>query len=174
MIEKILTDYWAHVTLILLAISYFIKRIFDNKSKKIEINHSLFQQNRLNVVNSFFSNYTKAELMWEQLAIYEILSKKLDVKAIDNIIWPILNELKKNQIELQVYFNDRDIISFNKVIDNLYSVNKKLSELYFDYDIKKTVATKSSDFFLFRVKINEENTKIIKDICVIVKNTFAS
>jgi len=98
MIEKLLTTYWGQTTLILLAIAYFIKRIFDNKSKKIEINHSLFQQKRLKVLNDFYSNYAKTEFLWDHLAIYDILSNKLVAKEIDNIIWPILNDLKKNQI----------------------------------------------------------------------------
>lgn len=172
MIERILTNYWGQVTLILLAVAYFIKRIYDNKSKKIEINHSLFQQNRLNVVNDFFANYAKIELMWEQLAIYDILSNKLDAKAIDNIIWPILNELKKNQIELQIYFNDSEMIYFNNLVNGVFSINNKLKELYFDYDWKKTADNKSDDFLLFRENANLNNRLIIKDICLIVKNTY--
>jgi len=55
-IKDLLTIYWSQFTLILIAIGslvfYFIKRHFDKSSKKIEINHSLFQQNRLNLNNS--------------------------------------------------------------------------------------------------------------------------
>jgi hypothetical protein len=71
-LKDIFTTYWSQVTLILLAVGYLIKRGLDIKSKKTEINHSLFQQNRISSVKTFFSKYAKTELMWNQLAIYEI------------------------------------------------------------------------------------------------------
>ncbi len=62
-IEELFTTYWSQVTLLIIGIGYFIKRIFDQKSKKLEINHSLFQQNRINAVSKFLSTYAKTELM---------------------------------------------------------------------------------------------------------------
>ena len=43
-IADLFTTYWSQMTLILLGVGYFFKRWFDNKSKKIEINHSIYQQ----------------------------------------------------------------------------------------------------------------------------------
>lgn len=172
MIEQLFTAYWSQMTLILLAFAYFIKRIFDNKSKKIEINHSLFQQYRLRVTNDFFVNYAKAELMWEHLAIYDILSNKLNAKEIDSIVWPILNELKKNQIELQIYFNDNDMMHFNNLVDGIFSINKLLGELYFDFDKDKTLTNKSGIYSLFKLQVLEKNNQIINQLSKSIKNTY--
>jgi hypothetical protein len=62
---------------------------------KNEINHFLFQQNRLLALNRFFENYAKTELMWTQIAIYGILSNKLLPKEIYKLIFPRLNDLEK-------------------------------------------------------------------------------
>lgn len=172
MIEKILTEYWSQATLVLLTIAYFIKRIFDDKSKKIEINHSLFQQNRLKITNAFFGNYAKSELLWEQLSIYEIFSNKFSAKEIDQMIWPILNELIKNQIELQVYYNDKEMVYFNTLIDNIFSINKRLRDLYFDYDPKNTEISRANDFTFFRLMVVENNKKELKSLCKSIKLTY--
>jgi hypothetical protein len=66
-IEKLFTEYWSQFTLLLIGFGYFIKRIFDNISKRQEINHSLFQQKKLEVANSFFSTYAKAELIFTHI-----------------------------------------------------------------------------------------------------------
>ena len=52
-LKELFTTYWSQITLLLIGISYFIKRGFDIKTRKIEINHSLYQQNRLSTVNRF-------------------------------------------------------------------------------------------------------------------------
>ena len=171
-LKDLFTTYWSQVTLLLIGISYFIKRGLDIKSKKIEINHSLYQQNRLSAINRFFENYAKAELMWNQIAIYDILSRKLSPKEIDQLIFPILNELKKNILELMIYFNESDYKNFKLLVANVESINDKLSELYFDYnpDINDTI--KSNEFQLIKMTAYQKNNKILPIISNVIKETF--
>lgn len=91
-LKDLFTTYWSQVTLILLAIGYLLKRLLNNKSRKMEINHSLYQQNRILTLKSYFSNYAKAELMWQQLSIYEILEHKMTAKEIR-----VLDQLKETR-----------------------------------------------------------------------------
>jgi len=42
-IKEILTTYWSQTLLLLLGIGYLVKRGLDFRSKKKEINHSLFK-----------------------------------------------------------------------------------------------------------------------------------
>ena len=143
-LTDLFTTYWSQVTLILLALGYFIKRILDNKSKKIEINHSLFQQNRINTVNRFFSVSVKVELMFNQIATYEILEHKLNAKDIDKIVFTQLNEMSQVLLELKIYFEKKEHSYFQRLSDSLFSINHKLSELYFDNNPDKNPVTKSS------------------------------
>lgn len=171
-LKDLFTTYWSQVTLLHIGISYFIKRGLDIKSKKIEINHSLYQQNRLSAINRFFENYAKAELMWNQIALYDILSRKLSPKEIDQIIFPILNELKKNLLELMIYFKDSDNKNFKLLVYNVESINDKLRELYFDYNSKNDDITKSNGFQLNKMIAYQNNDKILIDLSNVIKETF--
>ena len=171
-LKELFTTYWSQITLLLLGLSYFIKRGFDIKSKKIEINHSLYQQNRLSTVNRFFENYAKAEMMWNQIAIYDILSRKFAPKEIDKLIFPTLNELDKNLLELMIYFEEPDYKKFKILVSNIKSINNKLSELYFDYDSKIKDTQKSTSLELIKIKVYRENEKILIDLNKIMKDIY--
>jgi len=170
--KELFTTYWSQITLLLLGISYFIKRGFDIKTKKVEINHSLYQQSRLSTVNRFFENYAKAEMMWNQIAIYDILSRKFAPKEIDNLIFPTLNELDKNLLELMIYFDDQDYLKFKTLASNVKSINGKLRDLYFDYDPKKTDTEKWNGFELIKNIVYLENEKILNDLNKVMKDIF--
>jgi len=171
-IKDILTTYWSQVTLVSFAIGYLIKRALDNQSKKIEINHSLFQQNRILTVNKFFSNYAKTELMWNQIAIFDILSRKISSKEIDTLIFPTINTLKETIFELKIYFKPEDLYLFEELTDEILSINRVLSELYFNPDTKMSLAEKSTDFDLYKNKILKENKEKIENLCLMVRGTF--
>jgi len=175
-IKDLLTTYWSQFTLILIAIGslvfYFIKRHFDKSSKKIEINHSLFQQNRLKTVTDFFANYVRAETMWNQIAIWEILERKIDANEIDKMIFPILNDLKRTLFELKIYFKKEDYKHFEDLVNGIYSINGKLSELYFDYDKEKKLVHKANEFSFHKDDILKKNSEIIDKICLIISDTY--
>lgn len=171
-LKELFTTYWSQITLLLFGISYFIKRGFDIKSKKVEINHSLYQEHRLSVVNRFFENYAKAKLMWNQIAIYDILSRKFEPKKIDKLIFPTLNELEKNLLELMIYFDESDYKKFKILVYNVKSINRKLNELYFDYDPKITDTNKANDFELIKMKAYQENERILIDLNNVMKKTY--
>jgi hypothetical protein len=171
-LKDLFTTYWSQITLILFGIGYFVKRGFDVKTKKIEINHSLYQQNRLSTVNRFFENYAKAEMMWNQIAIYDILSKKFAPNEIDKLIFPTLNELDRNILELMIYFEEPDHKKFKTLVSNLKSINQKLIELYFEYDPQKTTTNKSNDFELIKIKVYQVNEKILADLNRVIKEIY--
>ncbi len=162
------------MTLLLIGLGYFIKRGFDNKSKKIEINHTIYQQNRITAVNKFYENYAKAELMWNQIAIYDILSRKLSAKEIDKIIFPILNELDKDLLELRIYFTVKQHQYFNDLVENILSINGKLSNLYFDYNQDLTDTVKAIEFDFFKTDTLKKNNEILDKISQIIRETYKS
>ena len=169
---ELLTTYWSQVLIVLAGLGYLLKRILDLRSKKTETNHSLFQQNRLSAVNRFFDNYSKSELMWNQIAIYDILERKLSAKEIDKIIFPVLNELDKNVLELMIYFNEKEMQNFKLIALNFKSINRALSSIYFDYDQDKTITNKSNEFALAKEKALISNEKILIKLASDIKKTF--
>lgn len=173
-IEKLFTTYWSQVTLLLVGVGYFIKRGFDLKSKKLEINHSLFQQNRITAVSNFLAAYGKTELMWRELAIYQILSKTLDPNQIDRIIWPPLNEMKKSVLELKIYFDKEVHQNFEKMLDGFLSINNKLSALYFGGSSELSLIQKSNSFHSFKDQQLKENETLLTEVCEKIKGIYKS
>jgi hypothetical protein len=171
-ITELFTTYWSQLTLILLGIGYFIKRVFDNISNKREINHNLFQQNRIDSLNRFFKAYSKTEQMWTSIAIWDILDHKLSAKELDNIVFPLLNELKASVMELQIYFKDKDHKHFEDIVQNIILIKGKLGEVYFDFNPDRNIITNSNNFQYFRDDKLKENEKILKNISQMIQKTF--
>lgn len=171
-IEKLFTEYWSQFTLLLIGFGYFIKRIFDNISKRQEINHSLFQHKKLEVANSFFSTYAKAELIFTHIKIYQILRNEFTPSEIDEMVFPTINELKKNLIELQIYLDEINHKKFEQLFKNMNLINNKLSELFFSNDTNLTNTQKSNNYHFFREKIMEENHILLKEITTNLRKAF--
>jgi hypothetical protein len=171
-IDELLTTYWSQMILLLSFVGYFGKRLFDNKSKKREINHNLFQQNRIDSLSKFFKAYSKTEQMWTSIAIWDILDHKLSTKELDNIVFPLLNELKASVMELQIYFKGKEHKHFEEIIENIILINGKLGEVYFDFNPDKNIITNSNNFQYFRDDKLKENEKILKKISLMIQKTF--
>jgi hypothetical protein len=171
-LKEFLTTYWSQTTLILIGVGYLIQRTLNLKAKKLEINHGLFQQKRLESVNDFFSSYAKTEQMWIHLAIYDILNNRLDAKEIDNIIFPHINELQKDVLKLQIYFDENDHKLFREILQNIKDINSTLMEVYFDFDPEQNTTLKSNAFTSTRNKKLNENEILFRKLSLILKRTF--
>ncbi|MEO6329752.1 MAG: hypothetical protein ABIO55_12505 [Ginsengibacter sp.] len=173
-LKELFTTYFSQVTLLLLSIGYIVGTIVNYRSKKLEINHSLFQQNKILAVSNFMSNYAKTELMWSHIAIYEILSNNLKAKEIDGIIWPPLNEMKKSVLELKIYFNGEDHIAFEKILDGFLSVNEELSNLYSSSNKELELIHKSNKFHSFKETALKQNEDLLTKVCEEIRRIYKS
>jgi len=171
-LKELLTTYFSQLTLILAALGYMLKRVFDTISKKTEINHNLFQQKRLESVNNFFKTYAQTEQMWNSISTWDILEHKIPAKEMDSIIFPHINELKRNVLELQIYFDDKEHKSFVDILDNVNSINSKLSKVYFDYNPEKTYIDKSNEFLDHKFQKLKDNKNIFREISLTLKKMF--
>lgn len=172
-IKDLLTIYWSQVTLILIGLGYFVQRAFNLKAKKLEINHNLFQQRRLESVNSFFLNYSKVEQMWVHLSVHRILNQDLDAHEIDAMIFPPINELQKDVLQLQIYFDESEHILFKEIFQNVQSINTELMKIYFDEDDSFSSISKSNNFTSFRNKKLNANDLLFKKLSEELKRLFS-
>ncbi len=172
MLKELLTTYWSQVTLLLLGIAFFIKRLFDNKSKKVEINHSLFQQNKIDTVNNYFKNYARVELMWRQIQTWKIFSREVSTVEMDNIIWPPLNDLKQSILELKLYFDDDIHTHFNEILENFLSINSELMDIHFGDNEGLNAIKKSNRFSVFKDKAIRRNGEILGIISKKFRQSF--
>lgn len=172
-VEELLTTYWSQTTLILLGIGYIIKKILDGISNKREFNHKLFQQYRLKAISDFFSSYAKTEQMLKDISIDKVLEYKVETKEMDKIVFTPIDELRKNILELRIYFpNEEEHSIFNEILENALKINAKLSAIYFNYDKETSPIVKSNNFRSFRDEKIAENNRLIADLSIIIRRTF--
>lgn len=171
-IMDFLTKYWSQIGVVLFGIGFIIRLLLESRYKKIEINHSLFQQNRINTVNSFFSYYAKAELMWNQIAYYSILEHTINVKEIDKMILPTMNDLNRTVLELKMYFNSKDHSYFQKLAEGFTFINGKLIKLYFNSSDDMNVIVKANEFTRYRDEILDKNKFVIDELCLRIRRAF--
>ena len=174
LIKELLTIYWGQITVLLLGLGYFIKRYFDSKSKKLEINHSLFQQNKINAISTFFYNYAKVESTWFGLKIYDVLDRKMTVDEIDNIIWPPINDLKKSVLELKIYFDQGSHKHFQNALDTYLELNDQLCRLYFNYDRDTKTTNKVNAFYLSQDNTKRKLVPILENITLVCRISFST
>lgn len=172
-IEKLLTVYWPQTTLLLVAVGYPIKRALDNKSKKIEINYTIFQQRRLEALQRFILAYSNIEQVWRVLNIDEIASRSITAKEIDNMIEPPLKEMKSSVLELQVYLDNKDFVLFEQILFNTNIYQSLLSNLYYNYETDKTHYQKLMNFRKESEPYLIRNKELIGKVNDIVKKTFS-
>lgn len=173
-IKDIFTTYWSQATLLLLGLGFLIKRLLDIKSKKLEINHSLFQQNILELVNKFSANYKKVELMWHQIAIYDVIDRKLTAKQLDNIVFPVMNDLDETIQELRMYFDDNQHKYFTDIKQNLLLIHGELSDIYSSVREDLTAIQKANNYSAAKTKVYAENKKILNSISEMIRKSFKS
>ncbi|QQU04750.1 hypothetical protein [Myroides odoratus] len=172
-IDKLLTLYWSQMAFLLLGLGFIIKSVISLRTKKIEINHNLFQQKRLETLNSFFSNCATAERMWKDIPIYDILSYKITSKEIDKLIFPIVNEIRRNVFELKIYFELDTYKEFEMILKNMELINGKLSEQYFNYNPEVNIITKANNFQFTLDDILKENELAYNRIAKNIKKKFS-
>lgn len=173
MLRELLTTYWSQLTLLILGGAYFIKRAFDKADKRIEIDHTLFQQNRIIAVNEFYRNYAKAELMWSQLQIWNILQNTKTADEIDAYIWPPMNDLKKSILELSIYFLPQEHRYFEKAFKSLLMLNNRLSALYYMANKDVNIMERVNSFEGFKEKAFKDNEQVLLVISENVRYAFS-
>jgi len=168
--NEFLITYNSLITLALLSVAYFVKRKYDLKTKKIETHYSFFQQNKVNAVKSFFENYNAAERMWHAFPVSAFTGTTHTAAEIDKIVWPHLNAVKSSIVELNLYFNEKQIRPFQDIYDSLMLVQRYGLMAFFDRD-EDNYAKDNFETAKERLKHNDA---FLKEIGVNVRKSFHS
>ena len=144
----------------------------DTRSKKIEINHSLFQQNRLSALNIFFISYSKAVALWKHISIYKVVSREYDTIEMDDLTIPTLIELDSSLFELRIFFDESEYKKFKELVKNIWKIHKRLVDLYLEYESVTSQNKKANSFELFKTQVFEDNENILNDLTKSLKDIF--
>lgn len=171
-LKEILTTYWSQVTLLILGVAYFMKNLIDLKSKKTELNHNLFQERKLNALNSFFKSYSSIYLMWYNFTPYSVINGRYNLDDLDDMIFTKLNELNTIVLELKIYFNKKNHQEFEYILASMYNINALLKKIVFT-DNSENRKQLIDDFEKYKKEVFELNQKTISTICENIKKNFS-
>jgi len=171
-IKDILTTYWSQTTIILLAIGFVVRSYTDLKAKKTEINHNLFQEKKMESVNKFFSNTATTIQMWKNLPVIPILENHYTSKEIDKLIFPELNELRRNVFELKIYFDKKEHLEYDNILKLMQQINANLSSTYSSLEKETPIIVKSNNFQSLRDQKLNEIDKILESITEKIRKEF--
>lgn len=171
-LEMIFTKYWPQVTLVLGAFAYFIQRLFDYKSKKVEINHSIFQQNRIDAVNRFFKTYNDAKRAWHELNYWDAIESRMPASELDSKIQSSVQAVRLSILELRFYFEPKIYDIFVQIEKGLDEIYNTMSVLRGDYSERENKIVRGNRFSFTKEKNFKANDKLITHLCDLLRKDF--
>jgi hypothetical protein len=114
--KELATTYSGVTIAVIALVGYFIKRVYDLKSKKVEIRYSLFQQNKITALTYFVSSYVHMDKlmykMWVdgELSVPSVLESELE-SGVENF------RIALNQLNL--YLSPIEMNEFRKLLMNM-------------------------------------------------------
>jgi hypothetical protein len=171
-VDILFTKYGTYVTLFFGVIAYFIKRAYDYKSKKIEINHSIFQQHRIDSVNRFFINYNAAKAMWRELPHYDVIENVTSAKDLDNKVQPVMRDLRLSMLELRFYFEPKTYALFEEIENGLNKIYNTVGTLRGDYGKRENKIARGNKLSFSMDENFRANDKLIGQLCDLIRENY--
>ena len=165
-LKDILTTYWAQTVLLMAVIGFLLKRIFDLRTKKIEVKQSLFQQNRNTAIIRFIDTYIGLQSLYRQ-----ILSQTFDNNNIGNTDFNKLADEKYEQLYssffyFTIFLDPLEQARYADLVTEMRNISTKI------IDTSTKVYTGDKDLLIAelkayisdKLKVNKENIKVIGQI----------
>lgn len=118
--DLILGKYWSQVILLLGIVSYFLKRAFDLKSKKLEISFTVFQTNKIKAFEAFVSICKILQLKVSYLS-KTLTTIKYDLSALSNELRDNIFSLNQAVGHLEIYIPNHEL-EYIKTIHNNFTL----------------------------------------------------
>ena len=165
-LKDILTTYWAQTVLLMAVLGFLLKRIFDLRTKKIEVKQSLFQQNRNTAIIRFIDTYIELQSLYRQ-----ILSQTFDNNTIGNTDFYKLAEEKYEQLYssffyFKIFLDPLEQARYADLVTEMRNISTKL------FDTSTKIYTGDKDLLIAELKAyisdklkeNNENIKVIGQV----------
>ncbi|MES2328581.1 MAG: hypothetical protein V4539_03195 [Bacteroidota bacterium] len=162
-LRDLLTTYWAQTVLAVAAVAYLIKRILDERSKKIAIKQELFQQKRNAIVMQFLDAYIELQKLYRQ-----ILNPSFDIQTITSKDYLLkvdekFEELYAAYFRFRIFVDQMEQTRYSDLVTamrNILVEINKTSKAMVTGDNETTVAGLQK-YISERLKENNENLKVI-------------
>lgn len=152
---RYIISYWAQISFALAFGIYFIKETRSFFYKKKEINHSLYQQKKIEAIDQYIRDYSDCKKAFRELYIYGIFCGEVPAKEVDIALEP-LNRLESSSRFLILYLDDELYSRFEKITNGVLSLSTKLSILKSNSTCKDNPIELDVMFTKFRCEVNKE------------------
>lgn len=165
-LKDILTTYWAQTVLLLAAFGFLLKRIFDLRTKKIEVKQSLFQQNRNTAIIRFIDTYIGVQGAYRQ-----ILSWTFDTNKIGNTDFNKLTEAKYEKLYdsyfyFKMFLDPSEQVRYADLVTEMKNISEKIIETSIKIHAgdKDLLIAELKTYISDKLKENNNNIKVIGQI----------
>lgn len=100
-------------------ITYLVNRYYDLRLRKIEIKHSLFQENKFTAITYFLSGYIHADKLIRKIVIDDSISLPVDE---EKQIMAALQNLKVALTQLNLYLSPEEMSEYIKLHENVSGI----------------------------------------------------
>jgi len=115
-------------------IGYFIKRIFDLKSKKIEIKYNLYHQAKLKYMIEFQASYFAFEKELSNYTKAFIKNKTVLISEVEERLSSKLEQFNASHENIRFFIKDLDKPAFDRISKNLWHFHNKLVQFFRNKD----------------------------------------
>lgn len=157
---------WAQLSVIIAAIGYILKVIFDYNYKKKEISFSYFTKEKMNSAVSFLQEYTSmAFYLTDSFTIPDLREKIKDREFMDDKIFPHFGLFLKSYGQLLLFYKEQDISDCKQILENVQPIIDEYLR------IGRTFANSSIDLGDFQTAHNSmlkglsENNALLRKFC---------
>jgi hypothetical protein len=165
-LKDILTTYWAQTVLLLATFGFLLKRIFDLRTKKIEVKQNQFQQNRNAAIIRFIDTYIGLQSLYRQ-----ILSQTFDTNKIGNTDFNELIEDKYEQLYASYFYfkillDPLEQARYSDLITEMRNISAKIidTSTKINASDKDLLIPELKTYISDKLKENNDNLKVIGQI----------
>ena len=165
-LKELLTTYWSQTILIIGGISYIIKLSFDLRSKKIELKHSLFEQNRVNSITKFLGAYLDLEQNYKLIPEGRLKLSSLSTEKYDEIFLKKNGEMYSAYFYLKMYLEPLELVRYADLVIEMRNISTEIKNAYIKLDTEKeeSVEKNLKNYIVERIGVNNDNFKVISQL----------
>jgi hypothetical protein len=149
--------------------------VLEHKNKKIEINHSIYHQNKINQLQNFIKSYSKMILLFKNIPISKALEHQLNSEDMDNLISKDIDDFEEASLMTKLFLDDKTYDKVFKIRGLVLSINDFLMQLYYN-DIenlkKSSTVQKSNAYYFFRTDTTRKTESLLNELINDIRNTY--
>lgn len=168
---KDLTTTYSGVTLAMLAVlTYFIKRHYDLRSKKVETLHSLFQQNKITAITYFLSSYIHIDKLMQKMIVINSISI---TSQLEQDFISALENFRVSLMQLNLYLSPIEMNEYRRLFMNFEGICPYMEK--WKYSRESAEGAQNTDILLRYLRhILLDNAKAVESIGSATRRMFHS